>query len=165
MLWRDMSTPKPSPEEATLAHLRGVSRLLDGAVGIPGTHLRVGLDPLIGLVPVVGDWVGGLLSGYIVIRAAGLGASGATVLRMLGNLAVDALVGTVPVLGDIFDVAFRANERNLRLLDAHVQAPARRGRADRMVVAGVTLGVLAIVVGMVVLAGWIAAQILSALVA
>ncbi len=158
-----MSTPKPSLDEATLAHLRTLSRLLDGAIGIPGTRIRVGLDPLIGLFPVVGDWVGGVLAGYIVIRAAGLGASGATVLRMLGNLAVDALVGTVPVLGDIFDLAFRANERNLRLLDAHMKAPARQGRADLMVVVGVTLAVLGIVVGMIVLAGWIAAQILSAL--
>lgn len=158
-----MSTPKPSPDEATLGHLRGLGRLLDGAIEIPGTRIRVGLDPLIGLVPVVGDWIGGVLAGYIVIRAAGLGASGATLLRMLGNLAIDALVGTVPVLGDIFDLTFRANERNLRLLDAHMQAPARQGRADLMLVVGVTLGVLTIVVGMVVLAGWIAAKILSAL--
>jgi hypothetical protein len=158
-----MSPPKPSLDEATLDHLRGLGRLLDGAIEIPGTRIRVGLDPLIGLVPVVGDWVGGVLAGYIVIRAAGLGASGATLLRMLGNLAIDALVGTIPVLGDIFDLTFRANERNLRLLDAHVKAPARQGRADLMVVLGVTLAVLGIVVGMIVLAGWIAAQILSAL--
>lgn len=151
-----------SADEVTLAHLRGLGRILDGAVTIPGTRLRVGLDPILGLVPGVGDWIGALLSGYIVVRGAGLGVSGATVLRMLGNLGVDALVGTVPVLGDIFDVGFRANERNLRLLGAHVKSPARRKRADVVVVGLVALGVLSIVIGAFVLMGWIVTQIVGA---
>jgi len=158
-----MTIPKPSDDEATLAHLRGLSRVLDGAVGIPGTHLRIGLDPIIGLIPGFGDWIGSLLAGYIVIRAAGLGVSGPTVLRMFGNLAVDALVGTVPVLGDIFDLGFRANERNLRLLDAHMAAPGRRGRADLAVVSLVVVGVLTIVIGAFVLVGWMFAQIVGAI--
>lgn len=156
-------TPQQSPEEVALARLRGLSRVLDGAIGVPGTGLRVGLDPLIGLVPVIGDWIGAVLAGYIVIRGAALGASGATVIRMLGNLAVDALVGSVPVLGDIFDMGFKANERNLRLIERHVQAPAKRGAADLAVVAGVTLVALTIVAGAFALTGWIVARVLELL--
>lgn len=148
---------------ATLAHLRGLGRALDGAVTIPGLGVRVGLDPLIGLVPVVGDWIGGLLAAYIVVRAAGLGVSAATLLRMLGNLGVDALVGSVPVLGDIFDVGFRANERNLALIEGHMLAPGERRRGDLAVVLIVGGGALAVVVGALALAGWVVASILRVL--
>lgn len=158
-----MTPPETSTEDVALARLRGLSRLLDGAIGIPGTGLRVGLDPLIGLFPVVGDWIGAALSGYIVVRGAALGASGATVIRMLGNLAVDALVGSVPVLGDIFDAGFRANERNMRLIEAHARAPARRGAADLAVVVGVAIGALTIVVGAFALTAWILARLLELL--
>jgi hypothetical protein len=154
--------PGPDAGQATLAHLRGVSRVLDGAVAIPGVGVRVGLDPLIGLVPVVGDWIGGLLAGYIVVRAAGVGVGGATLVRMLGNLAVDLLIGAVPVLGDIFDFAFRANERNLRLLAAHLQDPARRRRSDLAVVVVVAGGTLAIVAGAVALTAWLVARLVGA---
>lgn len=149
---------------ATLTHLRGLSRALDGAVTIPGLGVRVGLDPLIGLVPVAGDWIGGLLSAYIVVRAAGLGVSVATVLRMLGNLGVDALVGSVPVLGDIFDVGFRANERNLALLEGHMLQPAQRRRSDLALVLVTAGGALAVVVGALALTGWMVASIVRALV-
>lgn len=149
---------------ATLAHLRGLGRALDGAVTIPGLGVRVGLDPLIGLVPMVGDWIGGLLAGYIVVRAAGLGVSAATLLRMLGNLGVDALVGSVPVLGDIFDVGFRANERNLGLLEGHMLAPVQRRRGDLAVVLAVGGGALAVVVGALVLAGWVVSSLLRLIV-
>lgn len=155
-------TQEPN-EEATLSQLRGLSRALDGAIGIPGTGIRVGLDPILGLVPGVGDWIGGMLSGWIIIKAAKLGVSGPTLMRMLGNLAVDSVVGSVPVLGDIFDFGFRANERNMRLIEGHVQAPVQRRRADGLVVAGAVFGVLAIVVGAVVLTAWVVAQIFGAL--
>jgi hypothetical protein len=150
------------PDPRAVAQLRGLGRLLDGAVAIPGTKIRVGLDPLIGLVPVVGDWIGALFSAYIVARSVGLGVSGATVLRMLGNLALDLAIGAVPVLGDIFDFGFRANQRNLALLEAHLQAPDRRRRADLAVVLGVTGGLLATVVGALALTAWLVSLLLAA---
>lgn len=153
------STPS---EQAALARLHGLGKLLDGAVGVPGTGLRIGLDPLLGLVPVVGDWIGAALSSYIIVRAAGLGASGATLLRMTGNLALDLLIGAVPVLGDIFDFGFRANQRNLALLEQHMQAPARRRRADLAVVLGVAGGLLVLVVGALSLMGWLIYSLLQA---
>lgn len=158
-----MSTDEERSAEA-LVHLRRLARALDGAVTIPGTGIRMGLDPLIGLVPVVGDWVGGLLSGYIVVRAAGLGASLATLLRMLGNVGLDLLIGSIPVLGDIFDVGFRANERNLALLEGHMLAPAQRRRSDLMVVGGTAVAVLVIVGGVIGLIGWALASIVRAIV-
>lgn len=156
-------TPDEQRSAAALAHLRGLSRALDGAVTIPGTGIRLGLDPLIGLVPVLGDWVGGLLSAYIVVRAAGLGASLATLLRMLGNLGLDALVGSVPVLGDIFDVGFRANERNLALIEGHLQRPGQRRRSDLVVVLATAGVALAVVGGALALTGWLVATLVRAL--
>lgn len=104
--------------------------LLDQAFRIPGTNQRVGVDGLIGLIPGVGDTVGALLSTYIVIEAARRGASLWTVVRMLGNVAVETLVGAIPVLGDLFDIVWKANVRNLALLgDALEQErPARDPR-------------------------------------
>ena len=90
--------------------------LLDEAFRIPGTNQKVGIDPLIGLVPGVGDAIGALLSTYIIVEAARRGAPVWTVVRMLGNVAVETLVGTIPILGDLFDVVWKANMRNLVLL-------------------------------------------------
>ena len=147
--------PISPDEENTLVHLRGLSKLLDGAVTIPGTGIRVGLDPILGLLPAVGDWIGAGLSGYILIQGARLGASRATVLRMAGNLVVDMTVGSVPVLGDIFDVGFRANERNLALITQHLQAPERRRRSDLAVVVGVIGGLLLLAVATIALSTYL----------
>ena len=155
-------TPTPT-EETALAQLRGLSRVLDGAITIPGTGIRVGLDPIIGLVPVVGDWIGAALSGYIIVQGARLGASGATLMRMTGNLVVDLMVGSVPVLGDIFDLGFRANERNLALISAHVQSPATRRRSDLAVVVGVIGGLLVVAVTVIALSTWLVYSLLQAI--
>ena len=150
-------------EETALAQLRGLSRVLDGAITIPGTGIRVGLDPIIGLVPVVGDWIGAALSGYIIVQGARLGVSGATLMRMTGNLVVDLMAGSVPVLGDIFDLGFRANERNLALLSAHMQSPATRRRSDLAVVVGVVGGLLVLTVAVITLSTWLVYSLLQAI--
>lgn len=98
---------------------RGLRRLawwLDAAFRIPGTQQRVGLDALIGLIPGVGDTIGALLSTYIIVAAARRGASVWTVARMLGNVAIETTLGAIPILGDLFDAAFKANLRNMDLL-------------------------------------------------
>lgn len=154
----------PSPEEQTaLAHLERVSRVLDAAVRIPGTGIRVGLDPILGLLPGVGDWAGGLASAYILVRAAKLGAARPTLLRMALNLGVDMLVGAVPVLGDLFDVGWRANQRNLALLRAHLDAPERRRRADRGFVVTLLVGLGVLLLASVALGLWLLALLLRAL--
>lgn len=112
-------------ERALLERLDVLSRLLDTAWRIPGTNIRFGLDATLGLVPVLGDAAGAVLSLYILAEARRLGIPGTVMARMLGNIALDSMVGSVPLLGSVFDVAYRANRRNLRLLQDHL---ARRGR-------------------------------------
>jgi hypothetical protein len=104
-----------SVDEAAVGRMRAVAKLLDEQVEIPGTGFRIGIDPLVGAVPVVGDAVGAAVSLYIVAEAAYLGVSFSTVVRMLGNVAVDAVGGSVPYLGVVFDAVWKTNKRNLRL--------------------------------------------------
>ena len=102
--------------EQRLARLDAVAKLLDIAFILPGTNVRYGIDGIIGLIPVVGDIIATALSLWLVREARALGAPWHVTARMLGNVAVQGVVGTVPVAGDAFDVLFRANMRNVRLL-------------------------------------------------
>jgi hypothetical protein len=132
-------------------NLRALARMLDSAVRIPGTGIRIGADSIFGLVPVVGDIAGAALSGYIVLTSARLGASPSTLVRMLINIGIDTVVGAVPVIGDMFDVGWRANMRNVELLDLHLGASEKARKANRWVVGGVVAGLLALAVGAVVI--------------
>lgn len=96
---------------------------MDDLVSVPGTNIRVGLDGLAGLLPVVGDSATMLVSLYLVARAQRMGAPGRLLARMVGNVGVDWLVGSVPVLGDLFDIGWKANRRNVGLLKAHFNYP------------------------------------------
>jgi hypothetical protein len=115
-------TQKPwSPQdEARLKRVRLLSRLLDEQFRIPGTTQRLGLDGLLGLIPGVGDAAGTLLSTYILYEAIRLGAPKAVLLRMVANIGIDTVVGAIPVVGDIFDVAWKANKKNAALLHAYL---------------------------------------------
>lgn len=105
-----------------LKRLRSFSRLLDSAIPLPGGY-RIGLDGLLGLIPGFGDAAGGVAASYIIIEAAYLGASRATLLHMLFNVLLEAMVGLIPVLGDLFDFVWKANEKNLSLLEKQLQSP------------------------------------------
>jgi uncharacterized protein DUF4112 len=102
--------------EQRLARLDALAKLLDVAFILPGTNIRYGIDGLIGLVPVVGDIITTAISLWLVREARALGAPWHLTARMLGNVALDGVVGLVPLAGDAFDVMFRANVRNVRLL-------------------------------------------------
>ena len=104
-----------SDVEAAVARMETVATLLDSGIELPAVGVRVGLDPILGLVPVGGDLLAALVSLYVVVEAARAGVSTRTLVRMLFNIAVDAAVGTVPLLGDAFDVLWRANDRNVKL--------------------------------------------------
>lgn len=107
------------PRRAALERLDWIANLMDSAVVIPGTQIRVGLDALIGIVPGIGDTVTTMISLWMVKEAHNLGAPKHIIMRMVGNVALDGLVGAVPLLGDAFDVMFRANRRNIKLLRDH----------------------------------------------
>lgn len=94
---------------------------MDSAVGIPGTRITIGLDGIIGLVPVVGDMAGLLLSGYLLVEARRVGASRRVKAHMIKNMALDAIVGSVPLFGDAFDILYKANLRNARLLNRELE--------------------------------------------
>ncbi len=107
--------------EAKLRRIRRLAWLVDAAFVMPGTRFRFGLNSLIGLAPGAGDAVLGVISLYIIYEAAQLGVPRAVLLRMIGNVVVEVLGGSIPVIGDIFDVALKANIRNIRLLERHLR--------------------------------------------
>lgn len=98
-----------------------VAKLLDSAFVLPGTNRRVGIDAIIGLVPGIGDLVTTLLSSYIIWEARNLGVSRFALGRMLGNLAIHASAGLIPLVGDVFDAFFQVNQRNMRIVRAHLR--------------------------------------------
>lgn len=126
----DMFTRKPNEKlasmpraeiDAAVMRVEAVARLMDSAFEIPGTKIRMGLDGLIGLLPIIGDFVSAMISSYIIWEAKNLGVSKFTLWRMTGNLAIDTVVGAVPFLGDAFDVAFKTNLKNRALLKKHLE--------------------------------------------
>ena len=117
--------------EERVARIDTLAQLFDTAFVVPGTSIRFGLDALIGLVPGIGDAITTLMSLYIVNEARALGAPRRLIARMLANVALDGVAGAVPLLGDVFDVAWRANRRNVALLREHLDRAEPR-RASRM---------------------------------
>jgi hypothetical protein len=128
------------PVAAVRERLNRLAWLLDSSIPIPGTRFSVGLDALIGLFPVLGDVVGVFLSSYILKEAAALGAPRSMLLRMAFNVGVEGLVGMIPLAGDVFDAAFKANQRNVRLLNAWLDHPERARRSSRAFVFWLSLG-------------------------
>jgi Domain of unknown function (DUF4112) len=108
--------------KARLKRLRRLAWLVDGAFGLPGTRFRFGLNSIIGLVPIGGDALLGLVSAYIVFEAAQLGVPGPQLARMLANVALEVAGGSVPLIGTLFDVAFKANLRNIAIIEHHISS-------------------------------------------
>ncbi len=106
--------------------------LLDSSIVIPGTGFTIGLDALIGLVPVLGDAIGVILSAYIVAECARLGISRPVLIRMVFNIAVEGLVGALPIVGDVFDAAWKANQKNVRLLDTYLDRPGKTAASSML---------------------------------
>ena len=164
-----MTPPRATPpraERAVAPHaerVRRLARVMDSAVGVPGTRLRFGLDAVLGLIPGVGDVVGAAASGYVVLAAARLGAPASVLVRMLLNVGVDTLVGTVPLLGDLFDLGFRSNSRNVALLERHLADPRGARAASRHVVIGVLLGLALLAAAGIFLVVAVARQLLALL--
>ncbi len=131
-----------------ITRLEALAKVLDSVVTVPGTKFKIGIDPIIGLIPGVGDALSSFMSGVIIYEAARLGAPKRHLLRMLGNVMLDSIAGAVPVLGDIFDFAFRSNLRNLEILrsiPSEALVPPRDPRAVGRLVAALLIIVLGLV--------------------
>jgi len=120
------TVPLNTKMQQSLARLEALAKLMDGAFVIPGTTIRFGLDGIIGLVPVAGDMIAGLVSTYLIWEAKRLGAPRWLISRMLVNAFLDTTIGAVPVVGDAFDVLFRANMKNMTLLRRHLEKKGHR---------------------------------------
>ncbi|MEN9518809.1 MAG: hypothetical protein RLZZ381_1397 [Cyanobacteriota bacterium] len=103
-----------------LRRIRKIAKLLDTAIGIPGTKFRIGLDPILGLIPGGGDLVGAAISAYMIYLATSFGLEKSKITQMIKNIALETTVGFIPIVGDIFDVYFKANIRNLDILEQHL---------------------------------------------
>lgn len=148
-----------APTRADEAQTERLARLLDSRFRVPGTGLRFGLDGLLGLVPGVGDAAGLALSSMVIVQAVRLGARGATVARMVLNVAVDAVFGSIPLLGSVFDFAFKANTRNVALLQRHQLDPAGTAaesrRAVRRTLVASAVGLALTLLAVVALVTWL----------
>ncbi|BAZ22301.1 hypothetical protein NIES4073_31830 [Kalymmatonema gypsitolerans NIES-4073] len=140
---------EPDAKANTLRKLRQLSRLLDKVITVPGTQLSIGLDPILGLIPVGGDFLGVMLSAYIVLESARLGAPASTLSRMVLNIIIDGLVGAIPIAGDLFDVGWKANEYNIKLLEDHLRFPSQRKRADKWFVFALMTVLFIVAIGLV----------------
>lgn len=154
------AAPSPGPvalrltesERRRLERVERLATLLDNAILIPGTRFRIGLDPLLGLVPGLGDALGALASAWIVVEAARLGASRTVLVRMLYNVAVDTLVGAIPGAGDLFDFVWKSDAKNVALLRRHLEQPEAVHRASRRLLLAVLLALAGAAIGSVVAA-------------
>lgn len=156
----------PEPGNAVVAartkRVRMLGKLLDNSIPIPGTPWKIGFDPIIGLIPGIGDLVGAALSGYIILEAARANASTLTLARMLMNVGIDTLVGAVPALGDVFDAAWKANTKNVALLERHL-ALQPESITERRAVTGAAIGAivaLVLIVGAGLALGILVARLL-----
>ena len=125
--------------------MRALARLLDNSIPIPGTPWKIGFDPIVGLIPGIGDLIGAVLSGYIVLEAARAEVPAFTLARMLMNVGIDTLLGAVPAFGDVFDAAWKSNTKNVALLERHLGVRTDVDREKRGAVGAIVLAVIVLV--------------------
>lgn len=142
--------------ERAQKRLERLAWYLDSSIPIPGLRTRFGLDALIGLFPGIGDTLGAILSSVILSEAARLGAPKTVLLKMAFNIALDTILGAVPVLGDLFDVVWKANQRNMRLLGTYLESPRRAVVESRLFVWALAL----LLIGLVIFAGMVGLAIM-----
>jgi hypothetical protein len=157
----------PGDEPPRAKDLEVLANWMDSVFEIPGTGIRFGMDALIGLVPGFGDTVTSIISLYILQAASRHGVPRATLARMAANIAADYAVGAVPVVGDVFDVYWKSNRKNVELLQRHITATPveerKIRRGDRLFVAGLIAGLVALLVGAITISYFVIAGVVSLL--
>ena len=140
--------PGPDKQIPDLVWLNRISKLMDSRFTIPGTNIRFGLDPLLGLLPVAGDAAGLLVSGMLVAYMARYGASRKLVLLMAGNVLLDAIIGAIPLLGWLFDFYYKANDRNIRLMRQYYSEGKHQGKGTGLLIA-LAVGFVVLLAGII----------------
>ncbi|MEM9245053.1 MAG: DUF4112 domain-containing protein [Cyanobacteria bacterium P01_F01_bin.153] len=163
------TSPRSLPPAALrrLGRVRSLARWLDRAITIPGTKIRLGLDALVGLLPVGGDFIGLAMSMYLMVEAARLGAPAALLTKMAANVAVDLGLGSVPVAGDFVDVLWQSNSRNVELLEEFLVESGETLEPDPKVPWGLLIGLLMLLlagaIAVLIFAGWLVGVFFSAI--
>jgi hypothetical protein len=145
------------------ANLDMLSRVLDTWFRVPGTQIRFGLDGIVGFFPGIGDFLGGAASCVIVLAAFFRGVPMITIARMVTNLVIEVGVGLVPVLGNLFDIGWRANRRNYHLLETSLQGPTRNTASDWLFMALLAVGLIALAMVPFLLLVWLSHDLLKAM--
>jgi hypothetical protein len=143
-----------------LAQARALAKLLDRAFRIPGTKITFGLDPILGLIPGGGDLAGAVFSSWLIMLGARMGLPRHILVRMVANVAIDTVAGSVPLIGDLFDVAWKSNTKNLELLEQFANSPSGSGRLASQ---GLVIGAVVIVALFVIGGIWVSVLLLRAL--
>jgi Domain of unknown function (DUF4112) len=159
-------TKKKSPPSADasprLAFTRFLAELLDQRFTIPGTSIRIGLDPIIGLIPGIGDTLANLTGSAILLIGAQFHLPKVVLLRMALNVALNTLIGAIPIVGDLFSIWFRSNVRNVRLLERYATGQGQKAAvADWLFVMAVIAGLLLLLIGVVVGLSWSIKEVLT----
>jgi len=142
----------------TLAALRKWSVLLDSAFRVPGTNLTFGLDPIIGLIPGLGDLTSPFFAALLLLHAVRMRIPRVVQVRMVINAAIDLVIGLIPVLGDLFDFGWKANVRNLALLERYAHPESKATRADWIFVLSIIGVLIALAVIPLIVAAWLLSQ-------
>ncbi len=150
-----MATEIARTEFNHLAAVRSIARLMDSAVTIPGLNVRLGLDTLLGLLPGIGDAIGSAVGGYIILIASQLGVSRAVLARMTLNQGIDMLVGAIPFVGDLFDIGWKANLMNARLLEEALNDPQSTNRHSIGIIIALIAALLILSLGSIALTIWL----------
>ena len=149
-------------QEQRLQGLRKVSALLDSAFVVPGTTYRIGLDPIVGLIPGFGDLVSPLFTIGILLQGWQLGIPKVVQLRMIGNVAIDSLLGAVPIAGDLFDFAWKSNDLNMALLERHAYEEHPPTPGDWMFVIVMVVILLLLAVLPIAMMAWLGSMVARA---
>ena len=136
--------------EEKLLRLKLLSERLDNSIKIPGTNQKIGIDPIIGLIPILGDFIGVIFSTYIMYSGIKMGVSSKIVKKMATNLAIEFIMGSIPIIGDIFDALWKANKKNVELIEEATIENQENYRLNYLIIASLIvliLGLILVILG------------------
>lgn len=145
------------------AHSEKLAEWLDSRFTIPGTNIRFGLDPIISLIPGAGDWIAGMISTYFILLGVRADLAPSVLIRMGYNILLDVVIGAIPLLGDLFDVGWKANTRNAELLEEYRQDAATTERHSRWLLWTIAIGLIMLIIILLACIGWLIVAIVGAI--